>query len=327
MTIDDHIVAREYVADLRDITDPAPELRVINDAQLAARMLEDAIRKRVDAALDGATSANILLSGGVDSIVVAAVAVEVARRCAWRPDALQALTINAPNSRDGERASHAASVLGLRHRVIDLTDRDVRALAVAAKAVLGTPELWEIAAAVPLLAAREHFNRGPTLTGSGADAILAGGKFLEHSLDSSDATAELDVLIRTEAGANFRRQRLVPDFYELLLPDSHTRHVDVFQTVALWELSSTFGPGALYGVRDGEVWDKYALRLACAVLTGDSSLAWVPKSPIQRSSGIFDSLVRCARDDAARAPGARTYTDPTTESLEQLVARLYLAAL
>ncbi|WP_280268849.1 asparagine synthase-related protein [Nocardia wallacei] len=318
----------EYVTDvLDDMARHAPERRIIDDPEAAATIIDAEIRSRLTAVFDrfGGTPA-ILLSGGVDSIYAAAVAVDLGHRP-------HALTVVTDGGTDRDNAAAAAGALGIPHEVIHLTPGEVARLAEDVMERIGIAELWEVTAGIPLLAARSSLEKipglGAVLSGNGADAILAGGKRLAHPLDSAEACAQLDALIRAESVANFRYHRLVPHFYPALLGGTAAQLVQVFQTVRWWQIAEQFAPPALFGDHDGRAVDKFALRLACERRLPRSvgHLAWAAKSPIQRSSGLVGALARAARHWAAGQHGARTYTDPVSDDPETLAARLYLAIL
>ncbi|MFJ1454889.1 asparagine synthase-related protein [Nocardia sp. N2S4-5] len=316
----------EFVADLLDdIATPNPAARTLTDPHAAADLIAAETRSRVRAVCD-ALPGNpvILLSGGVDSIYVAAVAAALGRTP-------HAVTIVTAEASDETNAVVAAAALGLTHDIVRLSHDDVVRLAQQTMARLRTSELWEVTAGIPLLAARRGLGGdiGPILSGSGADAILAGGRALSHPVESPSARVELDTIVRTESAANFRHDRLVPHFYPALLDEYADRLVHVFQTVRWWRVAETFSPPALFGERDGVPFDKLALRIACEkqLPIGAKHLAWAVKSPIQRSTGLTAVLFAAARAYSARLPGAATYTDPLTEPPEAVATRLYLAAL
>lgn len=322
--------AWQQVADLRDISAPDPELRRISDPNIAADLLLSELLDRISAVLAGDPGEPVvMLSGGVDSIAVAAAAVQLGAR----PHAVTVVTSDGAGT-DAIGATAAARALGLTHELIELDDQDIDELAQEAVSRLGIAELWEVSYAVPLLAMARHLDNrnsvGPILTGSAADAILAGGKTLHHPIDSAAAVDEMDRIIRKEASSNFRWDRLVPDFQDRVIARYAARFVHVFQTVRFWEIAETFGPTALFGERNGSPVDKLALRIVCDRLlppTVQGTLAWAKKSPIQRSAGIMGALENAARRAAADLPGARTYTDPMAESAEAVATRLFLALL
>ncbi|WP_280183152.1 asparagine synthase-related protein [Nocardia cyriacigeorgica] len=318
----------QYVSDiLDDIADPKPDERTITDPDRAAQLIAGETRSRISAVLErfGGRPA-VLLSGGVDSIYVAAVAVALGAEPV-------AVTVATDGEHNEANAAVAAAALGLRHHVVRLGAADVTELSRDVMGRLGTSELWEVTAGIPLIAARRVFaaipDLGAILGGSGADAIFGGGRRLTHPPASLEARIELDQLIRAESAANFRYDRLVPHFYPALLDEYADRLIHVYQTVRWWRLAETFAPPALFGTHGGRPFDKLALRIACdaALPAGSKHLAWSAKTPIQRSSGLMGALATAARSYAADLPGARTYSDPITEDAEAVATRLYLALI
>ena len=91
------------------------------------------------------------------------------------------MTVVTEGGIDEVNATVAAAALDMPHELIRLDATALVELARAAISGLGTSELWEVAAAIPLLAVsrslddRRHVE--PVLTGSGADAVLAGAGF------------------------------------------------------------------------------------------------------------------------------------------------------
>lgn len=319
-------VGTEYVADLIDVATPHPERRTIADPAVAAELIDAETRSRVAAVLERwPATPTIMLSGGVDSIYVAAIAVELGAKL----EAITVVTSDGDEASDEATAVEVAHTLGIKHSVHRLSDGDVVALARKSIQLLGTSELWEVTAAIPLLSARTDFTNGPILTGSGADAIFGGGRTLTHDAEDAAATIELDAAIRKETSSNFRRHRLVPHFYEALLGDAGDRLIHVFQTRRFWELSETLAPAALFHQNTDVAHDKTAVRIACERVLGPANahLAWTRKNPIQRSSGIMAALERATRRAAAELPGATTYTNPLTEPADAVATRLYLANL
>ncbi len=316
----------EYISDLRDIAPAAPELRTVTSPEMAASMLTEELLSRLRAVVQAHPGDPVvLLSGGVDSIAVAAAAVQAG----IRP---HAITVVTEGGTDADNAIAAAKALGLTHELIDLTATEIADLAREATQRLGVLDLWEVSYAIPLLAAARALDGradvGALLTGAAADAILAGGKTVQ-SLGTPEATEEVDRIIRKESSANFHYERLVPDFYERVIPAYADRFVLVFQTVRFWEIAETFGIAALFGDRNGATVDKLCLRIACEHLLpeGSKTLAWAKKSAIQKSAGIMGALGTAARRYAADLPGARTYTDPMNEPYEAVAARLFLALI
>ncbi|MFG1792653.1 asparagine synthase-related protein [Nocardia sp. NPDC049149] len=319
--------AAQYVADLRDVTSPAPELRSVSDPVAAAALIRDELLSRLEALLGAYTGDPVVfLSGGVDSILVAAALAHLG----IRPHAITMVTAAGT---DRANAQAAASALGLSHEIVELDQAALVALAGEAIARLGIPELWSVSYAIPLLAAVPVLDRigpvGAILTGSGADVILGGGKTPPHPIDAPQATHDVDRMIREQVASSFSYYRLVPDFYPLVLDGYADRFVRVFQTIRFWEIAATFAPQALFRASDNQVIDKLCLRIACDQLLPESvkSLAWTKKSPFQRSAGIMDALATAARSFAATLPGAQTHRDPMVEPYEDVASRLFLALL
>ncbi|MFC9898491.1 asparagine synthase-related protein [Nocardia sp. NPDC127579] len=317
----------QQIADLRDIATLRPGLRQLTDPHHAAELLRAEMRDRLEAVLKAFPHEPvILLSGGVDSIAVAAAAVELGAHP-------HAITVVTSEGTDAANATVAAQALGLTHEVIELDTQAVGDLARESVTRLGTSELWEVSYAVPLLAVANSLDKrgpvGPLLTGSAADAILAGGKTLHQPIETAAAVEELDQIIRKESAHNFQYERLVPDFQHRILPQYEDRFIHLFQTLRFWELTETFAPPALFGELGGSSVDKLCLRIACEQLLPETakSLATAKKSPIQRSAGIMGALMDAARQAAADLPGAQTYTNPLTESPDAVATRLYLASL
>ncbi|MEV6069258.1 asparagine synthase-related protein [Nocardia sp. NPDC052001] len=334
MTGDQHLslsaqtgTAMEFVADTRDIASPNADLRKLTDPDAAASLISGETLSRVGAVLE-AHPGNpvVMLSGGVDSIFVAAAAVKLGAK----PHAITVLT---EGGTDRANAIEAAEVLGLTHDVVELDEQAVVNLARESVIRLGVPELWEVSYAIPLLATLPILgqigNVGPILTGSGADAILAGGRVLDYRIGTPEATAELDRLIRKETANNFVYDRLVPDFYPRVMGEYADKFIHVFQTARFWEISETFAPPALFGYHGDKMVDKLCLRIACEALLPEAaqSIAWAKKSAIQRSAGIMDTLATATRRFAASLPGARAYSDPMAEPFEAVATRLFLAHL
>jgi asparagine synthase (glutamine-hydrolysing) len=317
----------QYVADLMDIATPQPQRRQLDNPEAVAALLSRETIARVEAVCGvQAGDPIVLLSGGVDSILVAVAAV----KAGYWP---RAITVTTAEGTDQDNATAAAKALGLAHHIVAVDECAVVELARESVARLGLPELWEVSYAISLLAAKQALDRldsvGPILTGNAADAIFAGGSVLTYPVGSPEAIEELDRLIRKKSASNFRYRRLVPDFHERVIPEYASRFVHIFQTVRFWTLAEQLAPSALFGNPHGAPADKLCVRLACRQLLPESAsgLAWAKKSAIQKSAGIIGSLAAAARYRAADLPGARTYTDPETESWQAVATRLYLALL
>ncbi|WP_168707445.1 asparagine synthase C-terminal domain-containing protein [Gordonia paraffinivorans] len=320
----------EYVADSpvieRTAIDPP-----CHDSEAAVEALLAILRARLKAIVHGAAGARLglMLSGGIDSILVAAVA-------AREGLPVTAVTVIVRNSSDApledERARVVADALSIPHHTVMLDPNGLASMARTCCERLGTDELWEVTSAIPVRAGYEQLHRlgvtGPILSGAGSDALFLGGSHLLASPLSEDGLTEYRERSLAMVRRNFTRHRLVPDYYERLLDGDAPRFVQVFQTAAFWLYSRRLHPALLWAVgSDGRVFDKVILRLAAQRLGIDESLAFTAKAPLQVSSGVIGGLERGARAHLASIPSHRTYADPDTEPAEHTVARLFLELL
>lgn len=315
-------VPYEYVADVVDVR--APGARDVTDPVVVGDAIVDYLRSRILGLVgDSRDRVGIMLSGGIDSILLAAVAHELGI-------SLFAVTVAADRSaEDVSRSEQVAAYLGIHHEVVVLGPEELFEEVGRCLELLGVDEVWEVLSAVPIRKSFERLTqadvKGPVLTGTGADAIYAGGKWLSiEDLGSREARTELNEIVSDLVIANFRKQRLVPDFYDRILGGDAGRFVMAFQTVEAWKYSQSIAPEALWGYRDGRLYDKFALRLAAERMGVPSPLLWTTKSPLQRSSGLVAAIGGVARLALAVRPGASTYTDPRFEDAELFLARLAL---
>ncbi len=328
----------QYVADQIGDQLVAADGPGATECDAAAAALIGLVERRIAAVVENISNVRpgLLLSGGIDSLVVAV----CARRIGVDPLAVTVLCDDSPDNTElpleDSRAITAATALGIEHRVISMTAADVQGLARRCIALLGTTELWEVCAAIPGLIAIEYLDAagacGPALTGSGADALFLGGEQLTAPLGSEEALAEYRSRVTAKVRRNFTRARLVPDFYERLLGDRADRYVQVFQSESFWRFSQIIDPSLLWRTVPGAAGqpvqvDKYILRYAAQKLGLPSELAITRKSPLQVSAGIVSALVTSARADLDGNPANRLYADPKAEPAEHTVARLYLEKL
>lgn len=313
---------REYVADaLPTPLPPAP--RTVRDLDEAADRLTTLTRRRIaELTANRPGRHGLLLSGGVDSMVVAAALVEAGHR----PEAVTFVaTIGGePLGTDLDGACGLAAALDLHHEVLTVDVDELPQLAAETVAALGTTDVWEVCAGLPFTRCAQGLRAlqadGLWWTGGGADVLLGGGKTFDAP-DSPDAAARMDTLIDAQVAASFTRNRYIPDFYERLLGADQDRLVLTYQTHDAWETTRSLHPTVLW--REGH--DKAALRAAAERLGVPHELAWRPKDPLQRSSGLFDAFEAAARQAAAKAAGP--YTDPLVEPAGQVASRLWLASL
>ncbi|MGB2719058.1 MAG: asparagine synthase C-terminal domain-containing protein [Rhodococcus sp. (in: high G+C Gram-positive bacteria)] len=317
----------EYVSDIIDVRMEIK--RTVDSPSTAARTLIDYLERRITALTsDRGLEHGIMLSGGIDSILVAAVARRLSIDLVAVTYAVDAPQLDGSHN-DETGAVAVAKHLGFEHHVVRSSTAELLDSAIAASKLLNSTEIWEISSAVPIRACFKEFSRlginGPILTGSGADALFLGGKRLNSPVSSSSAIHEMNSMIEQQVLRNFSRKRLIPDFFERILGESCDRFVQIFQTVEAWQFSKTLLPSALFST-NGNHEDKLCLRMAAEMLGVPRELTRSKKDPIQYSSGVVGGIVLEARKYLAQLPGAETYTSPLTEPLDLSIARLFLLA-
>ena len=120
----------------------------------------------------------LMLSGGIDSVLLAAVLKDLGID-------FHAVTVAAKglNSQDRDNSIALAEKLNFSHSVVEVDSKTLSTEIPLTIEKLGTDELWEVLAALPISLAFKEFNdkgvKGLVLTGNGADAIFAGGKILK----------------------------------------------------------------------------------------------------------------------------------------------------
>lgn len=321
-------VAREFVGDL--LQGPPP-VRDMQDLPAAAEVLTQYVHRRIDALLSGDSKGEVglLLSGGVDSLsLLAALAQHV------ESSRITAVTVVADNAAriDLHPAQEAARLFDINHRVVVVDADRLVALSTDALERLNIDELWEVAAAITVLAAYSELVASgfgpeqPVLTGGGADVLLAGGRVPPNG-DYSNSEEWLTDTIFANVKSSFIENRLVPDFYERILGPLADTYVEFYQTMAAWEATNRFGMNSLFVQKESEMYDKACLRLAATSWGLPESLAWTRKSPMQISSGIIAGLAQISRDQVRKFPHATEYSDPMTEPADNVLARIALHGL
>jgi len=306
-----------YLADKADLSVPAPEQRTITDAAEGGNLIRDALRRRLSGIPMADQDVIVLAGAGVDSATVAGALYEMGQPFT----VVTVVTEDQPE--EAEAASLIAHATGSPHLVIRLTIDDVSEYSRQAIELLEVAELWEIAAAIFVLAVKDiltdRFASHPVvLTGGAADTLFGGGTSAPADV------VELDVRLRADAVHHFTRERLTPDFYERLLGELAATWHTVYQCWELWEIACRLAPEALY--RTTTPHDKAAVRAACAGLV-THELAARPKAALQKSSGIHAALHAAARQAARSLPAATEYRDPINDDWEDIAARLFLEIL
>lgn len=325
----DFAAAKEYVADI--ITEKDLPERVIVSRTQAAENIEKYLNKRVEAVCKRLPERPVvLLSGGVDSMVVAAQLVTSGHNPVC-------VTVNFEHgsSIDKDPAAQFAKELKLEHINMEVDERTTLKLTKETIRDLQDAELWEVAAGVPLKAAfttikNEGFtNQSPVFTGGGADVILAGGWAPKSPPYSASGNQETHEHIWSSIQRSFQQARYIPDFYERVLKEQEHQHIQTFQTVGAWEATAKFTSKVLYtpNMTEGTYFDKACMRDTAVRLGVPPHLAWVKKSPLQVSSGLFGAFTLSARKWVAEQKGSSVYGDPVTEPAEVVLSRAWLTQI
>ena len=308
----------EYVADERDVE---PGTYDITEFEVAKNAVISYLHARLSAVLEKWPSRPVLmLSGGVDSILVAAVLAQI------RSDVL-AVTFSQHASKQAEEetnvARQVAGALGFEHRVVAPRGDDLEALLARTVDRLDSSEPWEVLSGAILGAVDDYATQigsnGAIISGAGADALFLGGKRLETGKE--EFLEQWDQKVREGIAANFTRNRFIPDFYERLIDDPD-RHIQVWQTHEAVDLALRIHPCVTRGAdldNDKELFRRIAEDLGVA-----PELVNTTKNPMQVSSGGIDAIVDLARIQLAEQAGEKTYSNPMEEPLDFTVARLYL---
>lgn len=304
--------------------------RFMTERQEAADRLVDHSNLRLAAIRDSrpGDDYHLMLSGGVDSMFLAgACKTQGIMPTAWT------VSVGEAGQDEAEAAAELAGHLGIRHIVVTLSDNRVVELAESVISALGVDELWEVCAAIPIVAAVEAISSAAVaapviLTGGGADACLGGGYRPTNPAGSRALRLELERVIHQKVVDSFTEDRLVPYFHDKILGRSSDNFYEFFQTKQFWDLTKTWGDEALFGVGPaGQMADKVCLRDAATSVGVPDQLVWRPKSPLQYSSGMVACLGRIARQSALAWPGAAEYSDPLVESAEAVLARFALRGI
>jgi len=311
-------VPHEFVADDPRFSELFDHPRDVDDPVVAATLIGEYLDARVRASVDLQRRQVVLLSGGVDSIVLLAALVR-----AFGPEPLRAVTVSGPTGGvDTDAARAVADHLSVEHVSVTLDPVDLIARTRAAIATLECDELWEVGAAVVLRAAVDAFG-GPSpdlqvWTGDSADAIFSiGGRWPLHASLSMD---DLSSAQQTRWEALLSSERLVPDFHARVIDDEVWNAYGTREAAAI---AVRMHGDALFG---GDK-PKEALRTLAEQLGIPSEYARRPKAPMQTSSGLFDGLLAAARASVASLPNADEYHDPQVEPIEYNLVRLWLHTL
>ena len=161
------LVVHPYI-DLLRLGEDEPMIEDVEEAAAAVRStVLEAIRRRVDTDLP----VGIILSGGLDSSLVA---VQVAK---LHPECV-AFTVGTAGSEDLEYAKRLTADLGIRHEVVEIAPRQIRSAQV--KEAVRVSEATEYGDAINAVVSMEVFRAvheagiKVVLTGDGSDELFGG---------------------------------------------------------------------------------------------------------------------------------------------------------
>ena len=166
------------------------EPRVLrNPVFMMSNIMYQAVSKR----LMGDVPWGVLLSGGLDSTIVAAIATEIAAE--KRPDypRVHSFCIGLKGSPDVEIAEKTAAILGTHHTSVIFTLREGRAALKDVIRAIETYDVTTIRASVPMwLLGRALKRRGikMVLSGEGSDELFAGYLYNLYCPNTDEMTAE-----------------------------------------------------------------------------------------------------------------------------------------
>lgn len=166
--------------------------------------IRSALVASVEMQMMGDVPVGVLLSGGLDSSIVATIA---ARWCARRGQRLQTFSVGTEGSEDLRAAREVAAHLGTRHFERIYTDEDaVAAVPEAIRAVEHyDPALIHSSVANYLLAELASQHTKVVLTGEGSDELFAGYDYLHRFVRNDDLDAELQRIVGLLPSLNLQR--------------------------------------------------------------------------------------------------------------------------
>lgn len=181
-----------------------PVPRGTGDVATFTAQVRDSLVSSVEMQMMGDVPVGVLLSGGLDSSIVAAIA---ARWCARRGTRLQTFSVGAADSGDLAAARRVAEYLGTEHfeRVYDVDDAVAAVPGVVRAVEHYDPALMHSSVANYLLAQLAAQHTKAVLTGEGADELFAGYAYLHSFSSDEDLHAELQRSLRALHCLNLQR--------------------------------------------------------------------------------------------------------------------------
>ncbi|MDI3389347.1 asparagine synthase-related protein [Streptomyces sp. B-S-A8] len=288
-------------------TDPAETSIRFREALPAGRAQVDALRAAIAAALATETEVGVLVSGGVDSGLVAALVAESGASAT-------AYTIGTEWGNEFDHAAEAAQAVGLDLRVTALGADDVVAALPATVRAFGHDEPQTIAIGVALTAFCQgrHAAERLLLTGYGSD-LLNSGMATTDEIDGDIGAKVREAVHRTRYSSEFTSALGDAAGYRLTHPYWHVGVLDV--ALATDPAVKTF--------RGRE---KGHLRIAARDVLPES-VAWRPKTAIHHGNGLGDNLVRLVDTHTGVSGGTRLVYRALLASQIALASQNPLASL
>lgn len=183
---------------------PSPPPDSTGDVALFAERIRSALVASVEMRMMGDVPVGVLLSGGLDSSIVAAIA---ARWCARHGQRLQTFSVGTEGSDDLRAAREVAAYLGTLHfeRVYTADDAVAAVPEVIAAVEHYDPALIHSSVANYLLAELASRHTKVVLTGEGSDELFAGYDYLRRFARNDDLDAELQRIVGLLHSLNLQR--------------------------------------------------------------------------------------------------------------------------
>lgn len=183
---------------------PSPPPDSTGDVRVFAERVRSTLVASVEMQMMGDVPVGVLLSGGLDSSIVAAIA---ARWCARRGQRLQTFSVGTEESADLRAAREVATYLDTRHFERVYTAED--ALAAVPEVIPAVehydPLLIHSSVANYLLAELASRHTKVVLTGEGSDELFAGYDYLHRFASNDDLHAELRRIVGLLHSLNLQR--------------------------------------------------------------------------------------------------------------------------
>jgi carbapenam-3-carboxylate synthase len=254
------------------------------DPDRAVAAVRDALAEAMAEQLAGADSTGVLLSGGVDSSTVAALARE-------RVGTLRTYTVGTPFGDEYEPAARFARWLGSQHHELMFTPDDLTRMLPTMIRLLESWDLTTLQIAAPACFLLEQLRGQESLllTGYGSDLLFAG-------LGGSGSEEEIEQAVRDSVAATATSNEFSPAYAEA--QGILVRHPYWTPLVIQTALSIR----ARLKLRDGAV--KWVLRRAAAAVVPDE-VANRPKLGIHEGTAMHRMFAAALGDPDPAAQSAR----------------------